>query len=169
MTGLMVHRPLDHIGFIIDCLKQLRQTEDLSWDTFIRDDFADRASLGNRSRPGSTSFREERPPSIRKSATLPPARAQKLSPNGPTLGPDKRSSGKSYSRQRQVASSTVKKGREGNGIMPATRSVVFVLGLCSTCVRTCMCMCVPMREFLCVYICMCISMWGCTPMEVCVN
>ena len=155
MTGLMVHRPMDHIGFIIDCLKQLRQTDDLSWDTFIRDDFADRTSSGRRSgrgsRPSSSAFREERQPSLRKYATLPPVRTQKTVPNhleGEKR--EKRPGSTSYSRQRPLPSiSSISLKKEVNNT-PATRTVVFVLGLCMyvclcgvhVCVRACLCVCI---------------------------
>lgn len=150
MTGLMVHRPLDHIGFIIDCLKQLRQTEDLNWDTFIRDDFADRTRSDRRSargsRPSSSTFREERPPSLRKCATLPPVRTQKTVPN---LGEEKRPGTKSYSKQRPLASiSSISAIREVNNI-PATRNVVFVLGMCVVCVIECASVCKRVLVCLC--------------------
>jgi hypothetical protein len=134
MTGLMVHRPMDHVGFLIDCLKQLRQTKDLHWDTFINVDSPTKLTNGSRtSRPSSTSSncsrcstrdKEERPSSSRKSATLPPVRSGRT----PTV--DGQSRGKSYSKQRPLpaisASTPTKKG-----IMNVTstfKNIVFVLG-----------------------------------------
>ena len=134
MTGLMVHRPMDHVGFLIDCLKQLRQTQDLHWDTFITPDFANKYDNGSRtSRPSSTSStnsrfsgrdREGRVTPSKKSATLPPVRS------GRTPNVDTRPNGKSYSKQRPLpaisSSSSVKKNLMN--VVPGYRNIVFVLG-----------------------------------------